>query len=90
MLAQCPEPLGEIERRRPANIVREVAVHFLLELPIGLCLRVGLFQFQDQRHQRFGDEAAAIDAEMPVIVGPGAEGVELLDGHAGLVIRFVP
>ena len=64
--------------------MRKIAVHVFLELRIGLCLRVGFFQFQNERHQRLGDEAAAIDAEVPVIVGPGAEGIRLLHGHAGL------
>ena len=75
------QPLGEIERRRPADIVREVAVHLLLECRIGLRLCIGLFEFEDQRHQRLGDEAAAIDAEMPALVRPGAEGIGALDAH---------
>ena len=79
--------LGEIERRRPADIVREVAVHFLLEGGIVLRHRIGPLQLEDERHQRLGDEAAAIDAEMAVVVGAGAEGVRLpLQGHALLVI----
>ena len=61
--------------------MREIAVHVRLERGIGLGLGVSLFQFQDQRHQRLGDKAAAIDAEMPVLVGPGAERVALLRGH---------
>src|SRR6202007_3056417 len=48
---------------------------------------VGLFQFQDQRHQCFGNEAAAIDAEMVALVGTGAVRVGLLlTGHALLMI----
>ena len=81
------QPLGEIERRRPADIVREMAVHLALERRIGLGLRVGLLQLEDERHQRLGDEAAAVDAEMPALVGPGAEGIGLLlHGHAPLAI----
>ena len=72
------QALGEIKRRRTADIVREIAVHLLFELRIGLGLGIGFFQFQDQRHQRFGDKAAAINAEMPALVGPGAEGIGLL------------
>ena len=78
------QPLGEIKRRRPADIVREVAIHLLAERRIGLGVGVGLLQFEDQRHQRLGDKAAAINAEMPALVGPGAEGIRLLDGHAEL------
>ena len=63
--------------------MREIAVHLLLECRIGFGLRIGVFQFEDERHQRFGDEAAAIDAEMAVLVRPGAEGIGLLHGHAG-------
>ena len=82
------QPLGEIERRRPADIMREITVHFLAELRIGLRLGVSLLQFQDQRHQRLGDETATIDAEMPALVRPGAEGIRLLHGHAGLATGF--
>ncbi len=72
------QPLGEIERRRPADIVRQMAVHLALERRIGLGLGIGLLQFEDQRHQRLGDEAAAVDAEMPALVGAGAERIGLL------------
>ena len=37
---------------------------------IGLGRVVGLLDVEDQRHQRLGDEAAAIDAEMAALVGP--------------------
>ena len=83
------QPLGEIERRRASDIMREIAVHFRLERGIGLGLRVGLLQFQNQRHQRFGHKAAAVNAEMPVLVRPGAERIGLLHCHAGLVTGLV-
>ena len=82
------QPLGEIERRRAPNVVRQIAIHFFLERGIGLGLSVGLLQLQNQRHQRFGDKAAAIDAEVPMIVRPGAERIGLLHGHAGLSNRL--
>ena len=69
------EALGEIQRRRPADIILEVAVHFGLERRIGLGHGVGLFQLEDQRHQRFRNEASAEIAEMPGIVGTAAEGI---------------
>ena len=72
MLGQA---FGEIQRRRPADIVLQVAVHFGLERRIGLGVGVGLFQVEDQRHQRFGDEASAENAEMPGFVGTAAEGI---------------
>ena len=72
MLGQA---LGEIERRGPADIVLEIAVHFGLERRVGLGLGVGLLQIEDQRHQRFGDKASAENAEMPALVGTAAEGI---------------
>ena len=62
-----------------------MAVHLLLECRIGLGRGVGLLQLEDQRHQRLGDEAAAIDAEMPALVGAGAERIGLRHGHALLM-----
>src|SRR5450759_3333361 len=76
------ETFREIERRRAADIVRQMAVHFALKFRIGLGRRVGLLQIEDQRHQRLGDKAAAIDAEMPALVGAGAERIGLRRGHA--------
>src|SRR5712675_2130834 len=72
MLGQA---FGEIKRRRPADIILEIAVHFSLERRIGLGVGIGLFQVEDQRHQRFRDKAAAEIAEMPALVGTAAEGV---------------
>src|SRR4029077_20596155 len=66
----------------PPDIIREMPVHFLLEFRIGLGRRIGLFQIEDQRHQRLGDKAAAIDAEMAALVGAGAERIGLGQGHA--------
>ena len=67
------QSLGEIKRRWPADIVLEVAVHLRLERRIGLGVGIGLFQIEDQRHQRLGDEASAENAEMTALVGAGAE-----------------
>ena len=36
---------------------------------------VGLLDFQDQRHQRLGHEAAAVVAEAAAVVGAGAPAV---------------
>src|SRR6185312_3995351 len=58
-----------------------MGVHLLLERRIGLGLGVGALEGEDQRHQGLGDEAAAIDAEMPALVGAGAEGIGLLHAH---------
>src|SRR6185437_3905483 len=53
----------------------------LLEFRIGLGLVIGALEREDQRHQRLGDKAAAVDAEMPALVGAGAEGIWPLHGH---------
>src|SRR5207244_3663349 len=82
MLGQA---LGEIERRRPPDVILEVALHLAAEARIVLRLGVSLLQLENERHQRLGDEAAAVEPEMPALVGPGAERVELLDGHARLM-----
>src|SRR6185369_4399377 len=67
------QALGEIQRRRPADIVLEVAVHLGLERRIGLGVGISLFQVEDQRHQRLGNEASAENAEMAALVRAGAE-----------------
>src|SRR4029077_18505637 len=73
-----------VERRWTPDIVLEVAVHLGAEFRIVLRLVVGALQIEDQRHQRLGDEAAAVNAEMPALVRPGAEGIDLLRNvHAG-------
>ena len=75
------QPLGEIERARPADIMFEEAVELGLEGGIGFRVLIGLLEFEDERHQGFGDEAAAIDAEQPLFVGPGAIGIGNGDVH---------
>src|SRR4030095_4895777 len=67
-----------IERRRAADIVLQMRVHLALERRIGLGVGIGLLELKDQRHQRLGDEPGAIDAEVPALIGPGAERVGLL------------
>ncbi len=42
--AMFGQPLGEIKRRRPADVMRQIAVHLGLELRIGLGLGVSFFQ----------------------------------------------
>ena len=77
------QPLGEIERARPADVVLEEVVELGLERRVGLRLLVGLLQREDQRHQRLGDEAAAVDAEAAALVRALAEGVGLVElGHS--------
>src|SRR3974390_3766399 len=59
-----------------------MAVHVLLEFRMGFSRGVGLLQVEEQRHQRLSDEATAIDAEVPALVGSSAERVGLRFGHA--------
>src|SRR5262245_61387943 len=74
--------LGEIEGARAADIVGEVAVHFLAERRIGLGVGIRLLQVEDEGHQGLGNKAAAVNAEMAAFVGPDAERVRfLLDRH---------
>ena len=69
------QTFGVVQRRRTADIMRPIAVHLGLERRIGLGVGIGLFQIQDQRHQGFGHEAAAEDAEMPALVRTAAVGI---------------
>ena len=72
------QPLGEIERRGAPGVVRVEAVELGVEG--GIVLRRGIcrFEFEDERHQRLGDEASAVQAEEAALVRAGAETVRLL------------
>src|SRR5262249_18240188 len=84
------DALGEIERRRAPHVIRQIAIHLLPERGIVLGFGVSLLELEDDRHQRLGNEAAAVDAEVSALVRPGAERVGfVLDGHARLATRGV-
>ena len=53
----------------------EQIIELRLESRVGLGRAIGGVEFQHERHQRLGDVAAAEFAEMPALVGLGAEGV---------------
>jgi hypothetical protein len=53
--------------------VQVETVDFALKRRIGLRGIVRAFEIEDQRHQCFGDEAAAEYAEHALFVGSGAE-----------------
>ncbi len=55
------QPLGEIERRRAADVMGVQRGDLGREGRVGLGGLVGLLELEDQRHQGFGDEAAAVD-----------------------------
>ena len=69
------QPLGKIERAGPSDIMFEQIVEFCLERRIGLGGTIVFFQIENQRHQRFGDIAAAKFAKMTALVGLVAEAV---------------
>ena len=73
------QALGEIERARAAHVMLEEMIELGLERRVGLGGPVGLLQRQDQRHQRLGDEASAINAETPALVRALAERIGLLE-----------
>src|SRR5262245_51164513 len=81
--AMLGETLREIKRRWTSDIGREMVVHLFLEAGIGLGFRVSLFELENERHERLGDKTAAIDAELPALIGTSAEGILLLHGHSG-------
>src|SRR5215510_6559081 len=61
-----------------------MAVHLSSEGRVLFGVVVGLLQVENERHQRLGDETAAVKTEAPLLVGTGAEGIHLLRNvHAG-------
>ena len=81
------EPLGEIERARPAGVVGEPGVELGPERRIVPGRVVGLLELEDQRHQGLGDEAAAVDAEPAARVGAAAIAVH--ERHVGLTRKVM-
>ena len=74
--AEMPgQPLGEIERARPPDIMFEVIVELGLKAGVGARRGIGRLDRQHQRHQGLGDIAPAIDAEMAALVGTAAKTV---------------
>jgi len=71
------QPFGEIERRRPAGVMGVEMPELGAEGGIGLRPCPFLFQFQDQWHQRFGNETAAKNAEHALFIGTGAERIRM-------------
>ena len=67
------QALREIERRRAAGIVGAQIRHLGDEGRIVLGGEIGGLEVADQRHQGFGDVAAAENAEAAVLVGAVAQ-----------------
>ena len=74
MLSQA---LGEIKRARAADIMGAEMLQFRLEFRIGLGLIPLRLQVEDQRHQGFGNETAAENAEAPILIRPGLERIQV-------------
>jgi hypothetical protein len=88
ILAQFLGEAGrEIERAGPADIVFEQVVEFGGNAGSALAFAVFLLEIEDQRHQRFGDIAAAELAEMAALVGLVAEAVGGRHGHGRSAFR---
>ena len=75
------QPLGEIERARPTDIMGLVVSQLACEL--GICCRglVGAFHLKDQRHQGLGHKAAAMHAEAAALVRLVTKRIEVYVGH---------
>src|SRR4051794_31666874 len=79
--AMLGHALRKIERTRPAHVVCEIILHVAQKFRVGLGGRISLLELENERHQRLGDETAAIKTEVPALVGTGAERIGLLDRH---------
>ena len=67
------QPLGKIKRARPTDLLGQIIAHFFLKSRVDLCLAIGFFQRQDQRHQCFRDKAPAEKTKMSGLVWTVAE-----------------
>ncbi len=80
------QPLGEIERARPPDIMFEEMVELLPGRRIVLRRLIGRLELEDQRHQCLGDETPAVDAEKPALVGSGPVGIWNVDAQAWTIL----
>src|SRR5690606_4178298 len=80
------QPLGEIERARPPGIMGVEVFELGPERRVRLGRLVFPLQVEDQRHQRLGDETAAIEAEMAPLVRTVAESVARGCGHETILV----
>ncbi len=55
------QPLGEVKRSRPADVMVQQIIQLRLECSVFLRLRVGRFQLFERRHQSLRNIAATID-----------------------------
>ena len=66
------DALGVVERRRPAGEVVEQRGELAAEAPGALGLVVGAGQLGERRHERLGNVAAAVAAEVALLVREGS------------------
>lgn len=69
-------PLGVIEWAGSSDIVIEEIVHLGLEGRIGFGRSVMFLKIENERHQRLGDKTPAEFAEMALLIGAGAIGID--------------
>jgi len=69
------QPLREIEWAFAAHIIFQQIVKFGLKRWIAFRFFIGALKIEHERHQRFGDEASAVSAEMAANVRTGAKGI---------------
>ena len=68
------QPLSEIQRARPADIMLKVMVELGLKGWVAARLGVSLLNRENQQHREIlGDKAATVNAEMAALVWPAAE-----------------
>ena len=62
--AVCGQPLGQVERRRPAGEVSGERSELIPESGVGFSCLIGLNQLIQGRHQRLGHKAPAVFAKV--------------------------
>ncbi len=70
------QPLGEPQRAGAPDIMRQVFRKLRLERRISFRGQIGLLHFQDERHERLGDEPAAEFAEPATPVRTVAQAID--------------
>ena len=62
------QPLGEVQRRRPADVMPQMTLELFLKDRVLPCLLVVLGELPESKHQRLGDVASAVGAEAALAV----------------------
>ena len=76
--------LGVVDGRRTSDEMLQLVTEFFEELRVGTVARVGILQLGQRMRERFGNEGAAVGAEVAARVGKRVVGgVEQCGGCAG-------